>query len=101
MNTDLPLILNNNHAIGVTCLVTAQERWLSIQVQSQKIIMLTDSHLLFIYRLKYFLESNNKTLYRIPYRSTQHKTGRVQAPTFTRTATASSHNQHYDVIWMC
>jgi len=39
--------------------------------------------------------------YRIPYRSTQHKTGRVQTRTFTRTATASSHTQHYDVIWMC
>jgi hypothetical protein len=37
-----------------------------------------------------------KKLYRIPYRSTQYKTGRVQAPTFT----ASSHTQHYDVIWM-
>jgi len=53
--------------------------------------------LLFIFRFKYFLESNNKKLYRIPYRSTQHKTGRVQAPTNTCTATASSHTQYYDV----
>jgi len=43
----------------------------------------THSHLLFIFRLKPFLESNNKKLYRIPYRPTQHKIGRVQAPTFT------------------
>jgi len=33
----------------------------------------THSHLLFIFKLKYFLESNNKKLYIIPYRSTQHK----------------------------
>jgi len=59
------------------------------------------THLLFIFRLKYFLESNNKKLYRIPYRSTQHKIGKVQAPTFTQTATASSHTQFYNVIWMC
>jgi len=56
----------------------------------------THSHLLFIFRLKYLLESNNKNLYTIPYRSTQHKTVRVQAPTVTQTATASSHTQHYD-----
>jgi len=37
----------------------------------------THSHLLFNFILKYFLESNNKKLYRIPYRPTQHKTGRV------------------------
>jgi len=61
----------------------------------------THFHLLFIFRLKYFLESTNKKLYRIPYRSTQHKTGRVQASTFTWPATASSHTQHYVVIWMC
>ena len=59
------------------------------------------THLLSIFRLKYFLESNNKKLYRIPYRSTQHKIGKVQAPTFTQTATASSHTQFYNVIWMC
>ena len=51
--------------------------------------------------MKYFLESNNKILYRIPYRSTQHKTGRILAPTFTPTARASSHTQHYNVIWVC
>jgi len=56
---------------------------------------------IFIFKLKYFLESNNKQLYRIPYRSSQHTTWRVQAPTVTQTATASSHTQHYDVIWMC
>jgi hypothetical protein len=27
----------------------------------------TRSHLIFIFRLKYFLESNNKELYKIPY----------------------------------
>jgi len=45
MNRDMPLIVNINHAIGV--------------------IMLT--LLNYIFRLKYFLESNNKILYRIPY----------------------------------
>jgi len=59
------------------------------------------THTLFIFRLKYFLESNNKKLWRIPYISTQHKIERVQAPTFTWTATASSYTQHYNVIWTC
>ena len=59
------------------------------------------THSLFIFRLKYLLESNNKKLRRIPNRSTQHNAGRVQAPTVTQTATASAHSQHYDVIWMC
>ena len=77
MNKDMPLIVNNNHANP------------------------TQLHLLFIFRSKYLLESNNKNLYRIPHIYTQHKPGRVQAPTFTRTATASLHTQHYDVIWMC
>ena len=38
---------------------------------------------------------------RLQYISTQHKPGRVHAPTVTRTATSSSHTQHYDVILMC
>jgi len=61
----------------------------------------THLQLLSFFRMKYFLESNNKKLYRIPYRSTQHTTGRVQAPTstFKWTATASSNTQHYDLIW--
>ena len=59
MNKDLPLIVNNNHAIGV---IHANP---------------TQLHLLFIFRLKYFFESNNKKLYRFPNRYKQHKTGRV------------------------
>jgi hypothetical protein len=46
----------------------------------------------------FFLESNNNKNYRNPYISTEHKNGRVQAPTFTWTATASSHTQYYKLI---
>ena len=44
---------------------------------------------------------NSIEIQRIPQRSKQYKCGRVQAPTFTWAATASSHTQHYDVIWTC
>jgi hypothetical protein len=45
--------------------------WIKEHTHSRK-------HLLAIFSLKYFLESNNKTL-----QNSIHKTGRVQAPTFT------------------
>ena len=57
-------------------------------------------HFLFIFRLKYFSESNNKNS--TEFHTDSHSTKlEVQAPTFTRTATASSRTEYYDVILMC
>jgi len=49
--------------------------------------VLTHSHFLFIFRLKYLLESNNIKLYTIPYRSTQHNTTQNWKGTGTYTYT--------------
>jgi hypothetical protein len=50
---------------------------------------------LFIFRLKYCFGSGGTTEFHTDPHNT---TGRVQAPTFTWTATASSHTQYYDLM---
>ena len=62
--------------------------------------MLTLLTLTFNFQTELLFGIKQQKPYRIPYRSTQYKTVRVQKqPTFTWTATTSSHTQHYDVIW--
>ena len=57
-------------------------------------------HLLFIFGLKYFLESNNKRT--TEFQTDPHNTKlEGYRHLHLQTATASSHTQHYNVIWMC